>query len=197
MGRQASAQATQTGDDSGPWEPPDPGSAPTMPARTRPATAPRCTPVKAPESAAPRTAAPAVHYASIQLDLHPAAASRARQLTRDCLTRWQMLALTDDAQVIASEIVTNALAAVLPTTVGLTIVYAIHALTPSQLRISVWDIGPGQPARTDASPNAVTGRGLAIIDALTNSNWGWWPTPESGGKVVYATLTADTQDTSA
>jgi hypothetical protein len=51
-----------------------------------------------------------------------------------------MPALTDDAQVIASEIVTNALAAVLPTTAGLTILYAIHALTPSQLRISVWDV---------------------------------------------------------
>jgi anti-sigma regulatory factor (Ser/Thr protein kinase) len=198
MGRQASAQAAQPGDDSGPREPPDPGSAPAMPARTQPAIAPRCAPLKAPEPAAPRTAAPPGHYASIQLDPHPAAASRARQLTRDCLTRWHMPdALTDDAQVIASEIVTNALAAVLPTTAGLTILYAIHARTPSQLRISVWDIGPGQPVRTDAGPNAVTGRGLALIDALTNSNWGWWPTPKSGGKVVYATLTTDARETPA
>src|SRR5580698_1054734 len=61
---------------------------------------------------------------------------------------------------------------------------------PPGLRISVWDVGPGHPAPADADPSAETGRGLTIIDALTHSNWGWWPTPRSGGKVVHATLIA-------
>jgi anti-sigma regulatory factor (Ser/Thr protein kinase) len=167
-----------------------------MPARTRPVTAPRRAPLKAPEPAAPRTAASPGHYASIQLDPHPAAASRARQLTRDCLTRWQMPALTDDAVMVASEIVTNALAAVPPGSAGLTIIYAIYA-HPAGLHIHVWDIGPGHPRRSTPGADAVTRRGLAIIDALTNSNCGWWPTPKSGGKVVYATLTSDAQHTPA
>jgi hypothetical protein len=100
-----------------------------------------------------------------------------------------MRALTADAEAIASEIVTNALATVSPASAGLTIVHAIHA-TATGLRISVWDIGPGQPRPAQADSDAETGRGLAIIDALTNCNWGWWLTPASGGKVVYATLTA-------
>jgi hypothetical protein len=61
-------------------------------------------------------------YASAQLDPQPAAPAQARRLTRDCLARWDMRALTDDAEAIASEIVTNALAAVSPASAGLTIV---------------------------------------------------------------------------
>ncbi len=53
-------------------------------------------------------------YASAQLAPHPAAPAFARQLTRDCLTRWDMRALTDDAVAIASELVANALAVVPP-----------------------------------------------------------------------------------
>ena len=41
-----------------------------------------------------------------------------------------------------------------------------------------------------AEYDAETGRGLGIIDSLTGRNWGWWPTPKSGGKVVWAALPA-------
>ena len=84
---------------------------------------------------------------------------------------------------LASDQVRNQLA-----TAVLGIIVALHAVPPG-LRISVWDVGPGHPAPADAGPSAETGRGLTIIDALTHSNWGWWPTPRSGGKVVHATLT--------
>ena len=98
-----------------------------------------------------------------------------------------MASLTDDAESIATEIVANAISAVPPGTDGLAIVYAIHAAPPG-LRIYTWDIGPGHPVPASPDPDAVSGRGLTIINALTE-RWGWWPTP-SGGKVVYATLAA-------
>jgi Histidine kinase-like ATPase domain len=126
-------------------------------------------------------------YASAQLDPQPASAARARRLTRETLTRWDMASLTDDAEIISAEIVANAINAVPPGTTGLAIVYAIHA-TPPGLRIYTWDIGPGHPVPANPDPDAVRGRGLTIINALTE-RWGWWPTP-SGGKVVYATLAA-------
>jgi anti-sigma regulatory factor (Ser/Thr protein kinase) len=127
-------------------------------------------------------------YASAQLDPQPAAAARARRLTRETLIRWDMAAsLTDDAEIIAAEIVANAINAVPPGTTGLAIVYAIHAAPPG-LRIYTWDIGPGHPVPANPDPDALSGRGLTIINALTE-RWGWWPTP-SGGKVVYATLAA-------
>lgn len=127
-------------------------------------------------------------YASAELDPQPAAPARARRLTRDCLARWDLRALTDDAEAIASELATNAVAAVPPGSAGLAIVYAIHA-DPAGLHIYTWDVGPGHPRPAPPNADAETGRGLAIVDALTNSEWGWWPTPASGGKVIWATLT--------
>jgi hypothetical protein len=127
-------------------------------------------------------------YASVELAPQPAAAAKARELTRDCLARWDMPALSDDAVAIASELATNAVAAVPPGLHWPDLIYAIHA-QPTGLRICTWDIGPGHPRPSHPHADAETGRGLAIIDALTNSNWGWWPTPVSGGKVIWATLT--------
>jgi anti-sigma regulatory factor (Ser/Thr protein kinase) len=128
-------------------------------------------------------------YATAELDPQPAAAALARRLTRDCLAHWDLRGLIADAEAIASELVTNAVAAVPPASTGLTITYAIHG-TPTGLHIYAWDIGPGYPQAARADHHAETGRGLTIIDALTDRNWGWWPTPASGGKVVWATLTA-------
>jgi anti-sigma regulatory factor (Ser/Thr protein kinase) len=131
------------------------------------------------------------NYASTELASNPAAAAEARRFTRACLPLWGMEVLTEDAAAVVSELAANAVNAVPPGISGLGIIVALHAVPPG-LRISVWDIGPGHPAPADAGPNAETGRGLTIIDALTRSNWGWWPTPLSGGKVVHATLIAPT-----
>jgi hypothetical protein len=173
MGSRASAEGAQTGHDSDLWELSDPQ-------------------FLAPGPRPPRSRHASEHsrYASAELDPRPAAAAEARQLTRDWLARWDMRALTDDAQAIASELTSNAVAAVHPGSTGLTLIYAIHA-QPAGLRICTWDIGPGHPLPAPPHPDAETGRGLTIVDALTNGNWGWWPTPGSGGKVIWATLKAN------
>jgi hypothetical protein len=174
-------------------------SAPALPARPRnsgraPATG-RARQPFTPPGPGPRplgsryTDAELSRYASAELDPRPAAAAEARRLTHDCLARWDLRALSYDAEAIASELTSNAIAAIPPGTAGLTLIYAIHA-QPAGLHIYTWDIGPGHPRPAPPHPDAETGRGLAIIDALTGRNWGWWPTPDSGGKVVWATLAA-------
>jgi anti-sigma regulatory factor (Ser/Thr protein kinase) len=136
-------------------------------------------------------------YASTELDPDPAAAAKARELTRDRLALWDMDALTEDAVSVASELVANAVNAVPPGTSGLAIIIALHATAPG-LRISVWDIGPGHPQLKQPDPDATSGRGLLMIDALTAGNWGTWPTPESSGKVVWAEIAChETQTTAA
>ena len=153
---------------------------------------------------APRHARPRDHrdapgsHASTELAAEPAAAARARRLTRTTLTRWGLPDLRDDAETIASELASNALkSAAAPRGTLPAILFAIHH-RPGQVRITMWDNGPGQPRLTDPGPDAETGRGLAIVAALSQ-RWGWWPTPNSGGKVVYAVLPApdddDPQDT--
>ena len=134
-------------------------------------------------------------HASAELTPAPAAARRARQLTRTTLTRWGLPHLTDDAETIATELTTNALnSATTPRGTLPAIIFAIHR-RPGQLRLLVWDNGPGQPHPAQPGPDAETGRGLAIVAALS-SQWGWWPTPNSGGKVVWSALPDDgPQDT--
>jgi hypothetical protein len=129
-------------------------------------------------------------YACADLGPEPAAGAQARRLTRDTLARWDMRHLTEDAEIIASELAANAIKAATPPRGTIpAIIFAIHH-RPGELRIIVWDNGPGYPAHTDVGPDAEAGRGLAIIDSLTGRNWGWWPTPRSGGKVVWAAVPA-------
>jgi histidine kinase-like protein len=129
-------------------------------------------------------------YTRADLGPEPAAAGQARRVTRDALARWDMRHLTDDAESIASELAANAIKAAIPPRGTLpAIIFAIHHRT-DELRIIVWDNGPGHPQHSAPGPDAETGRGLAIIDSLTGRNWGWWPTIRSGGKVVWAALPA-------
>jgi len=133
-------------------------------------------------------------YARADLGPEPAAAARARRLTRDALASWDMQHLSDDAEAVASELAANAInAAVAPRGTLPAIIFAVHH-RPGEIRITVWDNGPGKPEQTDPAPDAEHGRGLAIVDDLTGNNWGWWPTPNSGGKVTWAALPTATED---
>jgi anti-sigma regulatory factor (Ser/Thr protein kinase) len=131
---------------------------------------------------------PACHV-SADFAPEPAAARRARRLTRDTLERWDLAHLADDAETIASELTSNALAAATgPRGTLPAILFAIHR-RPGEVRIIVWDNGPGRPRPAAPGPDAESGRGLAIVATLSR-HWGWWPTPVSGGKVVWSALHA-------
>jgi anti-sigma regulatory factor (Ser/Thr protein kinase) len=160
-----------------------------LPARTPgPAAAPARAALPPPAAAPPALALPGT-YAQTDLRPEPAAAGRARRLTRDTLARWHLDHLADDAEAIASELITNAAeAATGPRGTLPAIIFAIHR-RPDELRITVWDNGPGQPRPGEPGPDAEAGRGLAIVAHLSRK-WGWWPTPASGGKVVWAALPA-------
>jgi anti-sigma regulatory factor (Ser/Thr protein kinase) len=194
MGRQASAETAPTRHRSDIQEPADDAPAPAMPARA-PTPPPALPPPAAAGPPAP-CARPPGTYAQTDFRPEPAAAGRARRLTRDTLARWHLDHLADDAQTIASELISNALdAATQPRGTLPAIIFAIHH-RPDELRITVWDNGPGQPQPAEPGPDAETGRGLAIVGHLSRE-WGWWPTPHSGGKVTWAALPAPSarQDT--
>ena len=171
-------------------------SAPPAPAAGQAAARPRAAPLPA---RAPGPAdAPARDYrgshASADLRAEPAAARRARRLTRDTLTRWGLAHLADEAETIASELIANAAAiATQPRRTLPAIIFALHH-RHGELRITAWDNGPDRPRPAEPAPDAEKGRGLAIIDHLTGRNWGWWPTPISAGKVVWAALPAPAAD---
>ncbi len=89
--------------------------------------------------------------------------------------------LLDTAQLVTSELVTNAV-----THTGTAATLAVSREPGgTALRIAVGDGSTRHPAARDAAPDALGGRGLAIIDALAQS---WGVTDQGEGKVVWAQL---------
>ena len=110
----------------------------------------------------------------------PDAAGRARRFVSGALAEGPFEHRTDDAILVVSEMVTNALLhAEPPVTVNL-------VQLDDVLRIEVRD-GAHRPVLAEAPANddSMTGRGLAVVDALA-VKWGVDPEPE--GKMVWAEL---------
>jgi hypothetical protein len=59
----------------------------------------------------------------------------------------------------------------------------------SRLLVEVHDQAFGVPVRRDAAVDAVSGRGLPMVHALTVGQWGWQiAAPGKAGKCVWAAL---------
>src|SRR5579859_2013085 len=119
----------------------------------------------------------------LEVAAEPASVPRARSYLRQVVTQWQLAAIGDEAALLVSELVTNAITAIATSTEQTTIaVYVMQG--QRQLTLLVWDSGPGIPERQVASEDDLDGRGLAIVEALS-TQWGYYDA-RHGGKVVWA-----------
>jgi anti-sigma regulatory factor (Ser/Thr protein kinase) len=116
------------------------------------------------------------------LAAQPGSIRAAREFTRATLSGWEMRQLADDAVLVVSELVTNALQHGGP---GPLIWLRLLAQRP-YLMCMVTDAGHEVPLRRQASPAESTGRGLQVIESCA-SRWGWHLL-DDGGKVVWALL---------
>ena len=73
---------------------------------------------------------------------------------------------------------------------GLPVVHLRLASDHVRFRAEVWDSVPRVPAARQAGPDEEGGRGLALVEALSD-RWGWTTVPGWPGKVVWAELRAD------
>lgn len=104
----------------------------------------------------------------------------ARDFVRCRLMIWGRDDIVDDALVIIGELLTNAL---------------IHAPSPEyvvavdwnggMIRLEVWDTSPFLPHKLPIDLDNVHGRGMRIVDALSEV-WGW--RIAASGKCVWAVL---------
>ena len=102
-----------------------------------------------------------------RLRRHPSEISRARELARKALTDWGLADHTDLAELIVSELATNALRhGAGPITVRLTCTQA------RDLWLEVHDHGHGRPVLQKAMADDEQGRGLALLDALMDLHSG-------------------------
>ena len=117
------------------------------------------------------------------------AVPQARRHVRGLLRQWKLDALADGAELVVSELVTNAVRAAGGT--GVRAPVRLWLLSDGHsILILVWDDSPQPPTRLDAGDDAENGRGLLLVEALS-TQWSWWLTDHCGGKVVWAHLAAD------
>ena len=111
----------------------------------------------------------------------------ARGHARSLLHEWSLAGLADTAELLVSELVTNAIqASAKLKTVATPVVRVWITSDRETLTIRVWDASEAMPVRHEAGPADDGGRGLMIIDALS-AEWGSYT--EANGKVVWATIT--------
>jgi len=134
----------------------------------------------------------------LRLAALPTAPSLARAFVMHTVRDWPV---SDDCReslrLLASELVTNAIRHTgrvdgpptpLPTeTVAITCVQ-VRLLGPV-VRLEVWDSNPVPAVRADPSPEAETGRGLVLVEALSQE-WGSYPS-RIGGKVVWCDVVCE------
>jgi anti-anti-sigma factor len=106
--------------------------------------------------------------------------SEARELVNRVCVQWGLYSLTDVAQLIITELVSNVIRHA-HTDMDVSV-----ALRHRYLHLAVRDGSTEQPRRGGANESLrEEGRGLLVVEALTAA-WGFAPAPD--GKVVWATL---------
>ena len=121
-----------------------------------------------------------------RLRRHPSEISRARELARKALTDWGLADHTDLAELIVSELATNALR---------------HGAGPITVRLSYTSGGrplarsprprAGRPIVQKTTADDEQGRGLALLDALMDLHSGirgMADDPSNPGKTIYVAL---------
>ena len=170
--------------------PPGPGAA--GPGAAGPGTAGPGT--AGPPGPAPRLAAADEPPRSfVDLGALPKAVPDARQHVRQMLAKWERAELAGTAEAVVSEIVTNAVQAASRPESGPGRAGQAPAVclwlegTGRGVRIEVWDNGTGRPQRREPDPDAESGRGLLLVEALSEG-WGCLVPTGWHGKIVWAQI---------
>ncbi|MFJ1808829.1 MULTISPECIES: ATP-binding protein [unclassified Streptomyces] len=125
---------------------------------------------------------------SLYIPSDPRAVTVCRRTLRLILTLHGLIRLVDTAELLASELVSNAV---------------LHAMGPACLRlrfrdgvlqIGAWDANPEPPeppGRLEEPADAESGRGMALVRACSDL-WHWQPLSRMGhrGKLVWCELNA-------
>ncbi len=123
-----------------------------------------------------------------QLPAHPSSVGRARRLVQGAAaSSGQNLpgGLVEDAELLVSELVSNAIMHA-----GTPVDVEVSVETPTSVLVSVGDGARRMPARRRYGTAAATGRGLRLLDRLSDE---WGVTPRADGKTVWFRLSTSEQ----
>jgi Histidine kinase-like ATPase domain len=120
----------------------------------------------------------------LELGALPGAVPCARLHARHVLWEWGLAAFCDSAELVLSELATNAVQASRAMRDAAIRVWLVS--DRAQIVVFVWDASPRPPARADLGEDAENGRGLLLVEAVSES-WGHFP-GGAAGKVVWAVV---------
>jgi anti-sigma regulatory factor (Ser/Thr protein kinase) len=116
------------------------------------------------------------------------------------LREWGLANVAETAELVISELVTNAATAAIDPEARLGNAQSASGVPLVRLRllsdaarvvIEVWDTNPLPPVVTKADPDDESGRGLMLVDALCE-HWGWTVPDGWCGKAVWAEISTAT-----
>jgi anti-sigma regulatory factor (Ser/Thr protein kinase) len=149
-------------------------------------TAPATAPVSHFQQRGQATAEKWPLHSYLELGALPGAVPCARLHARQVLWEWGLSAFRENAELLLSELVSNAIQAsrladrIPPVRVWL-------SSDRSRLLIQVQDTNYRPPTRTHADGQDESGRGLLIVEAIS-TDWGWHTEDGQSGKIVWALM---------
>ncbi|WP_405593175.1 ATP-binding protein [Streptomyces sp. NBC_01190] len=126
---------------------------------------------------------PSARECALELEAHPYRIQQIRRIVSAQLRYWRLDPLIDAASTGISELLANVHRHARPDKrCAVTLTLAVDRLT-----VAVKDHDPRLPYPQPMEPTATTGRGLAMVEALTDG-WGTDLLPGEAGKVVWFVL---------
>ncbi len=123
-----------------------------------------------------------VREASLTLPAELKSVSQARRFLRDALEEWDVEGFDLAAPQVLTELVTNA-------ALHARSAYTVHLrVEPDGLLVEVTDSSPALPMARYYGASATTGRGIALVEALSAA-WGVQASPT--GKTVWCRVRTD------
>jgi anti-sigma regulatory factor (Ser/Thr protein kinase) len=133
---------------------------------------------------------PSPLWSYLELAALPTAVSCARLHAKQILWEWGFTDLSEDGELIVSELVTNALQVTVEGKLSTPLRLWLSS-NRARVLIEVWDADRTPPRLKVLDANGVPpvsevgGRGLFLV-ATFSERWGWYPERALGGKVVWA-----------
>ncbi|MFF7450226.1 MULTISPECIES: SpoIIE family protein phosphatase [unclassified Streptomyces] len=109
----------------------------------------------------------------------PQALTEARHMIRAAVRSWGAEERADEIELVADELITNAL---MHTEGAAIVTLRVLAGTDRRLRVEVEDSSSALPRRREAGESGVSGRGLLLVDLLTDV---WGVEARGGGKCLW------------
>jgi|GEM_PF-2539641 anti-sigma regulatory factor (Ser/Thr protein kinase) len=133
-----------------------------------------------------------LHGLCVQMPAQSCEVPFARHYARGLLRKWGLKELTDQVELVVSELVTNAVKASgelrecgRTDASGEATIRLWVAAEAAGVLVLVWDASPELPERQEPQANAEIGRGLLLVDTLS-ADWGSFVPEAWPGKVVWA-----------